>query len=224
MPLFSPLDEPERFDADRLPKLDFVFVDAGEESNLPYTGARWYAAEVVQYMLEIKTIQLEHCVAGLEASRHLSPRLLEEYLEIIRQCWKETVYNKEGEDGRFRAEKVSKQAILSLLGLWNATEQYAWKKTRSTYQSDAGKNVKLRRDIGDGAYEFTSNVELVSLYSMAPLGRIALDVEQMRISQATREMEQHTEITIVGAHVDGVYGLVTALDLEPLKSKLESQY
>ena len=67
--------------------------------------------------------------------------------------------DEEGDAGRFRAEKVSKQAILSLLGLWSATEQYAWKKIRSTYQSDAGKNVKLRRDIGDGAYEFTSNVE-----------------------------------------------------------------
>ena len=52
MPFFSPLDEPEVFDAAKLPRLDFVFVDAGEKRSLPYTGARWYAAEVVQYMLE----------------------------------------------------------------------------------------------------------------------------------------------------------------------------
>ena len=149
---------------------------------------------------------------------------MEEYFETIKQCWETAVYNKDGLEGKYRAEKCCKQAILSLIGLWNASEQYAWKKTRSTYQSDAGKNVKLRRDLGDGAFEFTSSVELASLFSMAPIGRIALDVEQMRISQALVEIRRHKELTEVGAHVDGVYCLATTDNLADLKQTMESRY
>ncbi len=69
------------------------------------------------------------------------------------------------------------------------------------------------------SFEFTSSVELVSLYTMSPIGRIALDVEQMRISQAMREMELHETLTVVGAHVDGVYALAVAWN-EDLKFKL----
>ena len=223
LPLFLPLDEPMPFVADHLPRLDFVFVDAGEKHRFPYTGARWYAAEVVQHMLQIGAVKLEHCVASLEASRHMEPQALEQHFEFIKMCWEETIYKREGPAGKTRAEAVAKQAILSMIGLWNATEQHAWSKTRSTYQTDAGENVKLRRDIGDGSYEFTSSVELVSLYVMSPLGRIALDVEQMRISQALIELERHHTVTVVGAHVDGVFALATGWD-DDLRHKLESAY
>jgi hypothetical protein len=91
--------------------------------------------------------------------------------------------------------------------MFNATEQHAWNKVCSTYQSDAGNNVTSRRNIGDGVFEFTCCTDIVSLFSMAPLGRIALDIEQMRISQATREIQKHPQLKIVGAHVDCVYFL-----------------
>jgi hypothetical protein len=44
---------------------------------------------------------------------------------------------------------------------------------------------------------------------MAPWGRISLDVEQLRIAQATRAIEKYpVDLKIVGAHVDGVFVLV----------------
>ena len=128
LPIFCPLDEPEPFDLRRLRKLDFVYVDAGTKHSFPYTGSRWYTAELVQHMLDIRVVEVEHCMAGLEASRHMSPALLAEYFELIKQCWETSIADREGQDGKFRAEKCCKQAILSLIGLWNATEQHAWKK------------------------------------------------------------------------------------------------
>ena len=58
----------------------------------------------------------------------------------------------------------------------------------------------------DGSFIFTSSTELVGLFSMAPWGRIALDVEQMRIAQATAFVQRFPlQLTIAGAHVDGVF-------------------
>ena len=81
-----------------------------------------------------------------------------------------------------------KASILALVGLWNSTEQHAWKVITSTHEIDAGSNVRRKRDMGDGVFQFFSSCELISLFSMAPWGRITLDVEQMRISQAIREL------------------------------------
>ena len=117
LPIFCPLDEPELFDLGRLRKLDFVYVDAGTKHSFPYTGARWYTAELVQHMLDVKVVEIEHCMAGLEASRHMSPALLAEYFELIKQCWEKSISDREGQDGMFRAQKCCKQAILSMIGL-----------------------------------------------------------------------------------------------------------
>jgi len=58
----------------------------------------------------------------------------------------------------------------------------------------------------DGSFIFTSYTELTGLYSMAPWGRIALDVEQLRIAQATASVREHPlYLQIVGVHVDGVF-------------------
>ena len=92
-----------------------------------------------------------------------------------------------------------------MIGLWNSTETHAWQKTTSMYQTDAGKNVKMRRDLGDGSFQFFSSVEIVSLTSMAPWGRIALDKEQMLMSIALREVRQHPQLTTAGGQVDGLY-------------------
>ena len=203
LPIFSPLDEPtETFDKACLPTADFIYVDAGQEHNVPYSGCSWYAAEVVQYMLNIQTITLSDCKSSLTASRHISTKELAFCFETIQQCWETATYEKWG--SKEQAEKNAKYVILALEGMWNSTEQHAWNKVCSTYQSDAGNNVTSRRDIGDGVFEFTCCTDIVSLFSMAPLGRIALDVEQMRVSQATREIQKHPQLKIAGAHVDCV--------------------
>ena len=208
LPIFSPLDEEEEFRVDCLVDADFVYVDtyrAVDGEDFPYTGSRFYAAEVVQYMLRIGVIREEDCKASLTASRHIHPDQLNVYLESIRRYVMDACYDHRYE--QFEANSICKSVILSLIGLWNCTETHAWKRTTSMYQTDAGKNVKMRRDMGDGSYDFLCSVEVVSLSSMAPWGKIALDKEQMLISMAIRELKRHHELTVVGAHVDGVYFL-----------------
>ena len=78
-----------------------------------------------------------------------------------------------------------------MIGLWNCTSQHSYKQFRGFYEIDAGPNVKLRRRMEDGSFIFTSSTELVGLYSMAPWGRIALDVEQLRIAQATAAIAEY---------------------------------
>ena len=49
LPIFSPLDEPtETFEEGCLATADFIYVDAGKEHDIPYTGCSRYAAEVAQ--------------------------------------------------------------------------------------------------------------------------------------------------------------------------------
>jgi hypothetical protein len=76
-----------------------------------------------------------------------------------------------------------KQGILSMVGLWNQSQQYSYKTVRSDYQIDAA-GAKLRRQLDDGSFLWTCCGTIVDLYSMAPWGRIALDVEQLRVAQA----------------------------------------
>ena len=93
-----------------------------------------------------------------------------------------------------------------MIGLWNCTSQQAYNQFRGFYEIDAGPGVKLRRRVEDGSFIFTSSTELVGLYSMGPWGRIALDVEQLRIAQALAAIAEYSEhLQMVGVHVDGVF-------------------
>ena len=197
-------------------------MDAGEEGEFPYTDPRIYAAEVVEHMLQINAIKPEHCKAGLQAQRRMSCERLEELLGVIKGCWWTIVMDRlgEGEEAKKAAEKCQKAAILALVGMWNCTSQHVWKIVKSTYQTDAGATVVLRRPLADGAFEFKCCTELHSLYSMAPWGRIALDVEQMRISQAWRVITDHPDCLFVGAHGDGTYFTTTSWDAKDLKDEL----
>ena len=118
----------------------------------------YYPAEVVQYMLGIGAIHLEDCKMSLEASKHYLPEQLARNFETIRQCFASTCYNYAYSE--YQTKKLCKQAILSIIGLWNSTKQHAWTSICSSYQSDAGQNVKMKRDLGDGSYRFRSSVEL----------------------------------------------------------------
>ena len=146
LPIFSPLDEPtETFDEACLPTADFIYVDAGQEHNVPYSGCSWYAAEVVQYMLNIQVITLSDCKSSLTASRHISKKELAFCFETIQQCWETATYEKWG--SKEQAERNAKDIINKLIGMFNSIEQHAWKKVCSTHQSDAGNNVTSRRDV-----------------------------------------------------------------------------
>jgi hypothetical protein len=40
-------------------------------------------------------------------------------------------------------ESFSKFGFLGMIGIWNATSQYSWKKVTSTYQIDAGNGLVI---------------------------------------------------------------------------------
>jgi len=98
-----------------------------------------------------------------------------------------------------------KQGILGMIGVWNQQSQHAYRKVHSDYQIDAGAGVKLRRQLNDGSFEWTCCDEIVDLYSMSPWGRIALDVEQLRIAQAMDFLSKQKAATILGVLVDAVF-------------------
>jgi hypothetical protein len=115
------LDEPEALRLHKLPSYDFVYVHAEEhEEMFPYTGSRWYAAEV-EHMLEVEAVKPTHCQMGLRASRRLSGQQLAQHFEVIRECWKVAVENSFGDNDYARHiwKMHQKGAILALIGLWN---------------------------------------------------------------------------------------------------------
>jgi hypothetical protein len=85
--------------------------------------------------------------------------------------------------GEKELKAFQKQGVLSMIRLWNQCEQHAYKTVHSDYQVDAA-GAKLRRQLDDGSFVWTCCDTIVDLYSMAPWGRIALDVEQLRVAQA----------------------------------------
>ena len=204
LPVFSPLDEWEPFSLAGLAAADYVYIKVEgrlHEGLFPYTGARPYAAEVCEYMLDQKIVNVEHCKAMISATRHVPAELLAKNLDVLKDAFGTGLW-KTGAN----SDSYIKGAFLSAFGLWNATKQFSYKQYQGFYEVDAGVGVKMRRRMDDGSFIFTSSTELVGLYSMAPWGRIALDVEQMRVAQAIAFVKQFPlQLSTVGAHVDGVF-------------------
>jgi hypothetical protein len=207
--------------------VDFVFVqvDAELHSGLfPYTGARWYAAEVVEYMLAQGTIRDEHCRSSLTATRHVEAETLQKHLNTIKQVYDRVYFAPAGGKS---AEEVKAQYLkgcfLSAIGFWNSTSNFQYHSTPSFYQGDAGPGLVQRRRVEDGSFIFSTCTEIVSLFSMAPWGRIALDVEQMRVAQALETAQKFSEhVDVVGVLVDGVF-IVQYTDAD-IDAQLVSQH
>jgi hypothetical protein len=195
LPVFCPLDEPEPYDKlDGTEEWDFVYIDMEcrvRPGLFPYTGSRWYAAELADYLLAKKIINESCCKAGLRATRHIPSSDLTKHIDTLAAIAGD--------------QKFHKQGILSAIGLWNATKQCVYRKIKSEYQIDAGPGVRSRRPLPDGGFEWTACEEIVDLYSMAPWGRIALDIEQLRIAQAMDILVSGMDCRVLGAHVDGVF-------------------
>ena len=224
LPVFSPLDEWEPFSLSGLPAADFVYIQVEgrlHEGLFPYTGARLYAAEVCEYMLERGIVYVHHCKAMITATRHVPTELLDKNLEVIRNAFGEAMWASVAAS----AEKYIKGAFLAMIGLYNASKQFSFKQSQGFYEIDAGAGVKVRRRMEDGSFLFTSSTELVGLFSMAPWGRIALDVEQMRIAQATAFVNQFpAQLSIVGAHVDGVFVFSHDMDQHLILNQIEDNF
>jgi len=151
LPVFSPMDEWEPFDARPLKEWDFVYIDIGcrvHPDVFPWTGDRWYAAEIAEYLLDNGIISLEHCKAGLCATRHIPSSKLAQHVETIRDTCEHMSFANEREMERFL-----KQGLLSMIGLWNCQTQHAFRVVRSTHQIDAGPGVRSRKQLEDGTFE-----------------------------------------------------------------------
>ncbi|NDD63714.1 MAG: AAA family ATPase [Acidobacteria bacterium] len=189
------------------------------EGLFPYTGSRWYAAEVCEYLLENKLIPEGACRAGLKAVRHVPSAVLATHIETLDAIAEKLYFESERHMKAFQ-----KQGVLSMIGVWNSTSQHSWKQIRSRYEVDAGNGLKHRRRMEDGSFVWTTSEQIVDLYSMAPWGRIALDVEQLRVAQAMKALRKHEEIRIVGAHVDGVFFLCHSYQAAEIYDSLEWEY
>jgi hypothetical protein len=209
-------DATEPVDEDLLPQVPLeptrpqVYV---HEGLFPYTGSRWYAAEVCEWLLQNDRIPVGACRAGLRATRHVPSDVLTKHFATLEAACEDISFECAPERHKKVLEGFQKRGILSMIGLWNCTSQHAWKQIRSNYQVDAGNGVRGRKQLPDGTFMWTASTELVDLYSMAPWGRIALDVEQLRIAQAMAALEKQSQhIRVAGAHVDGVFFLVHTFD------------
>jgi hypothetical protein len=190
------LDEPEPYSKK---DFDFIYVDMQcrwHKGLFPYTGARWYCPEVCEWLLDKGIISEDMCKAGLRASRHVPSAVIRGHIDTLRAVC-ETMGFAERELRAFQ-----KQGILSMIGLWNISEQHAYRAVHSDYQIDAA-GAKLRRQLDDGSFVWTCCDTIVDLYSMAPWGRIALDIEQLRVAQAL-DFLKGLPAKVLGVLVDGV--------------------
>jgi hypothetical protein len=236
LPIFAPTDEPEAVDLAALSAVeavafvkrrDFFYLDMGvdriatfqkarDDEIFPYNGARWYWKEVVIWLLETGRIEAKHVKAAWEASRHLDPDKLKSLIDDMRAAWDKTAcYFPESD-----IPGLSKRSILSMIGLWNCNEQYSWRKVRSTHEADAGGNVRLKRHIGDGVWEFHCSTEILSNQCSSPWGRISLCMEQLRVAQARLALRRHREIYHLGDHVDASLFVQTSFNWAALEQEL----
>ena len=94
----------------------------------PYTGSRWYSAEVCDWLLEKSIITMDMCKAGLRASRHIPSAVIKGHIETIKAVCEEMAF-----DTPKALSSFQKQGILGMIGLWNLTSQYAYRKVHSDY-------------------------------------------------------------------------------------------
>jgi hypothetical protein len=90
LPVFSPLDEWEPFSAQALPEVDFVYIQVEGRVHMglfPFTGSRWYAAEVCEYLLERQIVGVGNCKAALRATRHVPSDALERMMRTIEDVY-----------------------------------------------------------------------------------------------------------------------------------------
>ena len=165
-------------------------------------------------------IRMSRCKAGLRATRRMSSEALQGHLNTIAEVYEQVEFPSAG-----ACSSYIEGAILSMIGLWSCTSQHAYKQFRGFYEIHAGPGVKQRRRVEDGSFIFTSSTELIGLYSMAPWGRIALDVEQLRIAQATSTIKKYADhLTIAGVHVDGVFILSHSFNAGEIYDKIVDEH
>ena len=66
--------------------------DGDENGRFPYTGRRFYWKGAVKYMLAAGKIQDQNLIAGLRATKHVSPSAVADAFKTIKDLWSHVVY------------------------------------------------------------------------------------------------------------------------------------
>jgi hypothetical protein len=97
LPVFCPLDEPEPYISTE--EWDFVYIDMEcrvHQGLFPYTGSRWYAAELADYLLERQIMTEQCCKAGLRATRHIPSSELARHIDTLAVISGDKAFHKQG--------------------------------------------------------------------------------------------------------------------------------
>ena len=220
IPIFSPLDRVERiFDEEGFMVRDLkdyavIWVNCPDvdlsnrkqaAAAFPWTGARWYVLGSVIYMLQTGAITTDNLVYGIQPSRLLNPKLLEEAFNKIHDVFDRTLEAVDEEDSVSDLHVLKKRAVLSAIGLWNNTERLAWKVVRSQYVEDCPAPPKRREYVGDGLWDFKYSQLICDNKSMRGIGQIALDMEQVYVDKILRSLRRMPNVKTYGALVDCVF-------------------
>ena len=163
---------------------------------LPYMGPAWYwidnAEAIFKYgYSKSGKITLHSFKYYLRASRCMHGAPLETYYKMIENIVsaamsKHQHYNPlESPDPRpFTEEEVVneyKGLILAMQGSWTSQHSYSWSVCNARYEEDAPAAVHMWRPNADGSRRMMMRKEVLCNKTMFPIGRIALDLEHLRM-------------------------------------------
>jgi hypothetical protein len=197
LPRFNLLDKPEPYDP--ATEYDFYYVDAGfirtqQElyERLPYTGPGWYWREAWKYLPKDKTTY------GLKASEHCPSTLMSNAIDFLSSCVNTVLCLDPNKD------KICKQYILALIGLWGKRYQYSWRVTKSVSEDDRLGALFKSVPCADGKLELFTRTETLTNSTMLPIHLIALNMEHVYDKLAI-DAARMRGYGIKGIRVDCVY-------------------
>ena len=180
---------------------DFWYIDAGEPLDnplaaLPYMGPNWYwrqnANAIFLYgFSKSGRINLESFKFGLKAKRYTTGNRLDTYYEKIKTIVTTTMAKHEYFNPLepiprrpFTEKEIVneyKGLILAMQGSWTSQQSYSWSVCNIKYDEDAPAAVHMWRPNADGTKRLMMRKELLGNKTMFPIGRIALDLEHLRM-------------------------------------------
>ena len=96
-------------------------------------------------------------------------------------------------------DSMYKGLILAMQGSWTAQPIHSWHVCNASYEEDAPAAVHMWRPHNDGTRRLMMRNELLTNKTMYPIGRIALDLEHLRMFEMLQILRQlPTEVTIHG--------------------------
>jgi hypothetical protein len=84
-----------------------------------------------------------------------------------------------------------KGLILAMQGSWTSQHTYSWSVCNARYEEDAPAAVHMWRPNADGTRRLMMRNEVLTNKTMFPIGRIALDLEHLRMFEMLQVFNYH---------------------------------